>query len=200
MSKRKRNEDADENRLKNERGLWEKFAKGDEGAREELILAYRPMVYWLAKKMKVDYSIYPDLISEGTVALINAVDAFDLSRNNRFSTYAYYKIKGRMINYLQRVEAKAPLPVEDFFFESVQSLSRHSESGAERTDWTIDLEQAMSVLSEREAEILNALVIEGRKAKEVAGEVSVDVSHVYRIRRNALEKLRKWFKEATSSI
>jgi RNA polymerase sporulation-specific sigma factor len=196
---RSKDSSSEKKRLENEMELWERFAEGDESAREELILAYRPMVYWLAKKMKVQYSVYPDLISEGTVALIKAVDAFDLSRNNRFSTYAYYKIKGSMINYLQRVEAKAPTPVEDFFFES-PAVNSDIRGEAERADWTIDLQQAISVLSDREADILRALVVEGRVAKEVAGEKEIDVSHVYRIRRSALEKLRKWFKEATTSI
>ncbi|MEG1777881.1 MAG: hypothetical protein RR209_02795, partial [Angelakisella sp.] len=45
--------------------LWRACAAGDEAARDELILAYRPMVYWLAKKLKVPYSTYPDLIQEG---------------------------------------------------------------------------------------------------------------------------------------
>ena len=47
------------------------------------------------------------------------------------------------------------------------------------------------MLSERESDILNALVVEGRVAREVASEINLDVSHVYRIRRKALDKLRK---------
>ena len=93
--------------------LWRACAAGSEEAREELILANRPMVYWLAKKLKVPFNTYQDLIQEGMLALINAVDAFDCDRNIRFSTYAYYKIRGRMINFLQRVEAKAPIPVDE---------------------------------------------------------------------------------------
>ena len=98
--------------------LWAECAAGSDEAREQLILANRPMVYWLAKKLKVPYNTYQDLIQEGMLALINAVDSFDPGRNICFSTYAYYKINGRMINFLQRVEAKAPTPVEDAAFES----------------------------------------------------------------------------------
>ena len=54
----------------------------------------------------------------------------------------------------------------------------------------------------READIINALVVEGRAARDVASEVNLDISHVYRIRRKALTKLKKWLgnseKEATS--
>lgn len=193
-----------EARFEEEMDLWEKCSRGDEEAREELILSYRPMVYWLAKKLKVSYNTYPDLIQEGIIALIGAVDGFDIKRNNRFSTYAYYKIRGGMINFLQRVEAKAPITVDEtvFMLDDLKTAAVNSE--AERSEWTIDLEQALGCLSGREADILKALVIEGRVAKEVADEINLDVSHVYRIRRKALGKLRKWFgvnpDEATSAM
>lgn len=193
----------DESRPEAEKDLWLRCSHGDEEAREELILAYRPMVYWLAKKLKVHYGTYPDLIQEGMVSLISAVDRFDVERNNCFSTYAYYKIKGGMINFIQRVEAKAPVPVDDetvFINEAplAGSLSEH----ADRTEWTLDLEQAMNSLSQREADIVKALVIEGRAAKDVAEEAELDISHIYRIRRKAIAKLRKWLKadEATSAM
>lgn len=193
----------DDKKAEEERDLWLRCSRGDEEAREELILAYRPMVYWLAKKLKVPYSTYPDLIQEGMVSLISAVDRFDVERNNCFSTFAYYKIKGGMINFIQRVEAKAPIPVDDetvIMHEGPQTvrLSEH----ADKAEWTLDLEGAMNSLSQREAEIVRALVIEGRMAKEVAEEEDLDISHIYRIRRKAIAKLRKWLRadEATSAM
>ncbi len=191
----------EDSRSEAELALWRACAEGDESARDELILAYRPMVYWFAKKLKVPYSTYPDLIQEGMVALINAVDVFDVKRNNRFSTYAYYKIRGRMINFLQRVEAKAPIPVDDDVFDD-DNRTAISWSDTSSSEWTIDLQQAMEKLTDREANIINALIVEGKPAKDVASEISLDVSHVYRIRRKALSKLKKWLgsgdQEATS--
>lgn len=170
-------------------------AEHDESAREELILAYRPMVYWFAKSLKVTYNTYPDLIQEGMVALINAVDTFDITRNNRFSTFAYYKIKGRMINFLQRVEAKAPVPVEEDVIAEENARSVSVRSGADRSEWTIDLGRAMESLSDRESEIVRALILEGEGAKEIAERKTIDVSHVYRIRRKALEKLKAFLSQ-----
>ncbi len=203
MDKTKKcNSELDEQRHEEEINLWRDCSNGDELAREDLILSYRPMVYWLAKKLKVPYNTYPDLIQEGMVALIGAVDAFDVTRNNRFSTYAYYKIRGRMINFLQRVEAKAPLPVDEIVFVEEDTKSALVHNDMEVSEWTIDLRQAMETLSLREADIINALVVEGRAARDVASEVNLDISHVYRIRRKALTKLKKWLgnseKEATS--
>lgn len=188
-----------------EADLWVKCSAGDEDAREALILAYRPMVYWLAKKLKVPYNTYPDLVQEGMVALITAVDAFDIGRKNHFSTYAYYKIRGRMINFLQRVEAKAPIPADEAVCEAedMRAASRVM-SEADRAEWTIDIASALSRLSARESDIVSALVLGERSAKEVAKEIDIDVSHVYRIKRKAVSKLRRFLggdtKEATTGI
>ena len=190
-------------RSEKEKDLWVRCSNGDEEAREELILAYRPMVYWFAKKLKVPYNTYPDLIQEGVVSLINAVDRFQIDRNNCFSTYAYYKIKGGMINFIQRVEAKAPLPVDDeTVFMHEGALASSISEQAEKTDWSLDLEQAMNSLSQRESDIVRALVIEGKAAKELAEEAGLDISHIYRIRRKAIAKLREWLKtgETTSAM
>ncbi|MDO5116530.1 MAG: sigma-70 family RNA polymerase sigma factor [Synergistaceae bacterium] len=182
----------DMERRQDDSQLWQECAAGSEEAREKLILANRPMVYWLAKKLKVPYNTYQDLIQEGMLALINAVDSFDIERNIRFSTYAYYKIHGRMVNYLQRIEAKAPIPVEEEYLNRGDSERSALYDESSRSEWSIDLENALSQLSERESDIINALVMEGRVAREFAAEKNMDVSHVYRIRRKAIARLRAW--------
>lgn len=179
-----------------EASLWQQMASGDDDAREKLILAYRPMVFWLARKFRVPYGTYPDLIQEGMVGLIAAVDNFDSARNNRFTTYAYYKVHGRMSNFLQRSEMKAPLPVEDEYLE--RPFGRESfESSLDRMEWKIALEGGMCSLPQKEMEVVRSMMIDGRKAVEVAQEHGVGVSHVYRIQRKALAQLRKFFAAAS---
>ncbi|HHZ04243.1 MAG TPA: flagellar biosynthesis protein FliA, partial [Acetomicrobium hydrogeniformans] len=36
-----------------EEKLWQRIKFGDEKAREEVIISYRPMVFWLAKKFHI---------------------------------------------------------------------------------------------------------------------------------------------------
>lgn len=170
-----------------EKKLWYAASAGDEEAREQLILAYRPMVYWCAKKFKVTGHRFSDLVQEGTLALIRAVDRFDINRGHRFTTYAYYRIRGQMLNYLQRVEAKAPLPME-LDPEDFRETAEISE-----VEEIIMLREGLAHLPEREARILNELVIECRAARELAGEMKLDVSHIYRLRKRALKRLKGWF-------
>ena len=167
--------------------LWIRCREGDEDARERLILAYRPLVFWLAKRFRVPYATYPDLVQEGMLALIFAVDHFDAPRGNRFITYGYYRVRGRMINFLQRVEARAPQPWEE------EDLEREVPAGFEDLEWKVDLAEGLRELPPREAEVVTSLVVEGRRAADLAQEKGFDVSHVYRIQRKALQKLRAWF-------
>jgi RNA polymerase sporulation-specific sigma factor len=167
--------------------LWDLLAEGDERAREELILGYRSFVFWLARKLQVSPSRFPDLVQEGTLALITAVDHFDRKRNTKFITYAYYRIRGAMVNFLQRVEAKAPLPVEEMDIVAGDPFEPEAE------DWRLSLQEGLERLSSRESEIIEALLVQGRRAKEIANEKGIDVSQIYRIQRRGLAKLRAWF-------
>jgi RNA polymerase primary sigma factor len=62
-------------------------------AREALILANLRLVVFLAKRYSDSGLALNDLIQEGNLGLIKAVEKFDYSMGNKFSTYAYWWIK-----------------------------------------------------------------------------------------------------------
>lgn len=177
----------DSNLYEDELELWKKIRSGDEKAREEVIISYRPMVFWLASKLHVSPDSHQDLIQEGMVALIEAVDRYDFERGAKFITYAYYRVKGHMINFLERSEAKAPEPVDlDSYVYQRETISID-----EREEWLIDLERAIESLTAKEAEVIRAIDLDGLSAKEVARKRGVDISYIYRLRRRAIAKLRE---------
>ena len=168
-----------------ERELWAKCRNGDASAREELIVAYRPLVFWIAGKMHVLPSIRQDMVQEGMLALINAVDRFDPAREFRFSTYAYHRIRGQMLNMLDRSERRAPVPVPD------EWLSVDAPETDDNEEW-MDVADSIAKLRGREAEVVSALFFEGKEPKDIAAEKKLDVSHVYRLRRSAISRIRAW--------
>ena len=181
--------EASELQWEKEKKLWLAMSSGDEEAREQLILAYRPLVYWVAKKFRVNGQRFSDLVQEGTLALIRAVDKFDVSLGHRFTTYACYRIRGQMLYFLQRVEAKAPIPVD------VECEDGDETAEFREVEEIIMLREGLLQLPEREAHILRELVIECRNARELAEEMSLDVSHVYRLKKKALAQLKEWFSQ-----
>jgi RNA polymerase sporulation-specific sigma factor len=95
-----------------------------------------------------------------------------------------------MANFLQRSEAKAPLPVED---EVLERPMFDFEADIDRMEWRISLGEGLERLPERERDIVRSLVVEGRDAAEVASNHGVGISHVYRLRRRAISQLRRLF-------
>ena len=80
---------------------------GDKKARNQFILENQGLVKSVAVKYNVDnkYDI-DDLISEGNIGLMNAIERFDPNRGFNFSTYAVYWIK-KMIQEYIRMESKS---------------------------------------------------------------------------------------------
>ena len=62
-------------------------------ARDSLILANLRLVVHLAKRFSNQGIPFMDLIQEGNIGLMRAVEKFEYERGNRFSTYAYWWVK-----------------------------------------------------------------------------------------------------------
>lgn len=76
-----------------EEELLLKAKAGDSEAKNQLILCNLRLVVSVAKKYMSKGMNFIDLISEGNLGLIHAIDKFDLSKGYRFSTYAVWWIK-----------------------------------------------------------------------------------------------------------
>jgi RNA polymerase sigma factor for flagellar operon FliA len=77
--------------------------------RDQIILDHLPQVELLARRLhrRCPQVELDDLISAGTVGLIQAVDRFDSSRNLKLKTLAEHRINGALLDYLRKVD---PLP------------------------------------------------------------------------------------------
>jgi RNA polymerase sigma factor for flagellar operon FliA len=88
--------------------LWRRYkADGNERAREQLVVAYAPLVKYVGGRMSSGLPAHvdeADLISYGMEGLINAVERFDLSREIKFETYAITRIKGAIIDQLRALD------------------------------------------------------------------------------------------------
>lgn len=79
--------------------------------RQQMISANTGLVALIAYKHKTTSLSFDDLIQEGIVGLIKAVDRFDPHRNIRFSTYAVFWIKQAISRLIVKQEKVVRLPI-----------------------------------------------------------------------------------------
>jgi RNA polymerase primary sigma factor len=76
-----------------EYGLSQKVEEGDIGSKDKLIVSNLRLVVSIAKKYTGRGILFLDLIQEGNLGLIRAVEKFDYTKGYKFSTYATWWIR-----------------------------------------------------------------------------------------------------------
>ncbi len=111
------------------RDLWRRYkTDGDERARERLVVAYSPLVKYVAGRMGSGLPSHveeADLISYGLVGLINAILRFEPEREIKFETYAITRIKGAIIDELRS---------QDWVPRSVRARAREIERAHQKLE------------------------------------------------------------------
>lgn len=82
-----------------EADLIKKMRNGDVDARNRLIAANQRFIYAVAKRYGNDDNVL-DLVNEGNIGLMQALDTFDASKGNRFLSYAIWYIRREINAYL----------------------------------------------------------------------------------------------------
>lgn len=86
--------------------LWLRYSqKRETSVRDRLIEKYSYLVRCIALKIAGHYQYFnymDDIVSEGLIALMDAIERFNISKNVKFETYASIRIRGAMIDYIRK--------------------------------------------------------------------------------------------------
>jgi RNA polymerase primary sigma factor len=85
--------------------LARRIEQGDEAAKEEMVVRNLRLVHSLAARYRGRGVAFEDLVQEGTVGLMRAVDKFDHRRGLKFSTYAVWWIRRSLLDALAEARA-----------------------------------------------------------------------------------------------
>lgn len=89
-----------------DRSLLELYQRtGDQELKWMLVLRYTQLVRRIALQASGLYSSFAqldDIIQEGLLVLLNAVDKFDLSKNVKFETYVSTRLRGMIVDLARR--------------------------------------------------------------------------------------------------
>lgn len=105
--------------------LAERVIRGDTQAREKLILANLRLVVSIARQYQGLGVPLLDLIQEGNIGLMHAVDKFDPARGCRFSTYASWWVRQAVVRSLLR-QARA-ITIPDHLYLLIRKVQRAEE-------------------------------------------------------------------------
>ncbi len=84
------------------RGLFERYARTrDQKLREQIIYLHSGLVERVARNFAQSGEPIDDLVQEGYLGLIKAVDSFDIERDVKFVTYATHTVAGQIRHYLR---------------------------------------------------------------------------------------------------
>lgn len=108
-----------------ERRLARRIALGDNEARQQLIAANYRLVFHVVSRFRNLGVPLEDLIQEGNLGLIEAVDRFDPARGCRFNTYALLWIRGAVMRAASRL--RAGMSVSERLAQSAARLRREEE-------------------------------------------------------------------------
>lgn len=85
--------------------MWEEYLESrDVALRNEIVLHYSGLVKVIALRMRGVYKNYAqldDVVNQGIIALIDAVEKYDPGRAIKFETFASIKIKGAIIDFIR---------------------------------------------------------------------------------------------------
>lgn len=175
-----------------EEELWKQY-KGKDllEARQSLIEHYQPLVFREAMKYGLQEAVTLDLIQEGTVGLMEAVERYDPSLGVAFSLYALHRVRGRMLNFLRKNGAEVLL--EDGEEEKVfltEAIPDTAFESADKSVLNMAVSHAVSRLPLKEQDVIRRVYLDEQTAAETANAMDVSTAYVYRLEKRGIRRLR----------
>ena len=181
----------------------------DTEARNQLIHAHLSLVVRVAKVYMPPCDEIMDLIQEGNIGLIYAVDKFDPTRGTKFSTYAFYWINKHIQRFLNHepdalvsldtelTDSSEHLLLSDTIADSPTILGsqtiQHIDAKMEYEELQRQIHKMLSTLSAREQEVIRLLYGMGLRrsytVSEVAKMLRISKVRVCQLRDRALTRM-----------
>ena len=200
--------------LEQELTLATRARQGDMEARNQLIQAHLRMVVNIARRYQSPGIELLDLIQEGNIGLIKAVDIFHPTQGSRLSSLAKFWIEKYILRFL-RNEPELPISLNMDISDDGEPLLlsdtiadqdtlvgdpcyQHIDTIIERQELKTQLMTLLGRLSPNEQQVLRLLYgIDGYPAmerKDIARVMSIQIDQISRIKTRALKRMKQWIK------
>ncbi|GHV50204.1 hypothetical protein AGMMS49579_03400 [Spirochaetia bacterium] len=149
--------------------LSRRIQEGDEDARRRLIEANLRLVIKIARMYISSGVPLMDIIQEGNMGLIRAVEKYDYRRNIRFSTYANWWIRQSISRYISNKKRVIRLPHhKEVLFQRIQKVFHSLSQSLMHQPGSAELAAAIGVSVEEVEQILG--ITNGLVSLDVVGD------------------------------
>jgi RNA polymerase primary sigma factor len=162
---------------------------------DALLEEYSPLAYSICNQYKNAGLPLEDLQQEALLGLLEAANSYDATKGAKFSTYAVWHIKKRILSALKKEMAHS-LQAETF--EDNQITVNNEEVHIKSSDWEKIIPSEMPPLEARLYSLLSNQ--EGLTLKEIAKNLDLTVERVKQIRNKAIRRIKREQESLTSSI
>lgn len=179
-----------------ERELWIREEEGDEAAHQKLTSSYQPLVFKTAVQFHMPEEITLELIQEGMVGLLEAVESYDYTQGVAFSLYAVHRIRGQMCDFMNREFSRDELSLDRetaegwSLAEFIPGLQLLPEEVVERHAVSDRVSQAIDRLPQKEKQVLQGIFLENKTPSVLAADIKVTPGHIYRLEKQGVRRIR----------
>ena len=174
--------------------------------KNQIIGANLRLVVSIAKRHVGPAGDFFELVSDGNMSLIRAVDKFDFSRGNKFSTYASWAIMknfARTIPNAFRHRDRFCTTCQEMFSSVADVRPDHHQQESAQIQRASHVERLLNRLDQRERQIVTSRfgLIRGEeplRLKQVGAAMGVSKERVRQIQCRAMSKLRRLPRRSTS--
>ena len=181
-----------------EQGLWTAYKeKGDILARSKLIESYQPLVFKTVMRWRGSPEQLMDLVQEGTVGLIEAAESFQPERGVAFSLFAIHRIRGRILNCMKKEGKQGWVSTDNPGEDDMAALEKvlidtaaPVSDQAEHNYLVAQMMSAVGRLPDKEKVVLSGVYLQEQEPKELADQLNLSLSHIYRLQKQGLRRVR----------
>jgi RNA polymerase sporulation-specific sigma factor len=170
-----------------------KAKKGSMEAKEKIIERYKSFVYKEALKIKIYNFDIEDMIQIGIFTVLKCIDTFDENKNKNFTSYVTRAIKNNYLDLLLREKKRHGKNTSDEVLGEIADKSNTEDSVITSIEAS-KLHKAFDKLNVKDVELISQLYFHGATIKEVAENLNVSYTTIYRRKTKALDILMNTLK------
>ncbi len=170
--------------------------EGDRGARNRMVEANVALVAHVARRLRPHDSPIPhaDLVQEGVLGLMQAVERFDPDRGHRFSSYAMWWIRGSILQALRSTPSTSSLTGDDGLEDELPAEEHDPLEGVAREGLQTQLPALLETLPDHGRRVVTLRYgLDGNadhSVAETARALGTSQARVRSIEERALARLR----------